>query len=255
MRNIAIFLRYDGSDFHGFQVQKNASSIQSTVQNALENLFGHKTTVSGCSRTDAGVHAKMYCILTKTDTQIPAAGIVQGLNVRLPEAIAAYAAYEVDDSFHPRYSAIAKEYEYHIYLGKSRNPFFEKYAYWFPKKFDTSLAIKAAPMFVGKHDFAGFMSSGSDIEDTVRTVYMCEAELNGHELVVRIKADGFLYNMVRIIAGTLIDIACGKIDINKLPEIIESKDRSRAGFTAPAKGLFLAEVEYKDGVFENGYGE
>ncbi len=251
MRNIAVFLRYDGTDFHGFQVQKNAVSVQETLQNALEELFGHETTVCGCSRTDAGVHARMYCALTKTDTAIPTKGIVQGLNALLPDSVAAYKAYEVGDDFHPRYSAISKEYEYRIYYGKARNPFCDRYAYWHPRTFNASLLEKAAPYFEGTHDFCGFMASGSAIVDTVRTVYSCRAEVDAEneQICIRIRANGFLYNMVRIIVGTLLDVASGKIPFDTLSDVIDSKDRSKAGFTAPAKGLSLIDIEYEKGIF------
>ena len=253
-RKIALFIKYDGTAYHGFQVQKNARTIQETVQDALESLFGHETTVCGCSRTDAGVHAKQFCILTQTHTVIPAEKLPFALNTKLPDDISAFAAYEVDDGFHPRYSAVAKEYEYHIYVGRTRDPFLEKYAYWEPRKFDVELFKTCAVKFEGTHDFAAFMASGSDVEDTVRTMYLCRAEekADTNEIVVRLKANGFLYNMVRIIVGTLIDAASGRIDPDEIENIILSKDRKRAGFTVPAKGLFLNKIEYGENTFKNG---
>lgn len=244
MRNLLLTIRYDGSAYHGWQVQKNAVTVQEAFQNALFRLLGENTDVKGCSRTDSGVHANMYCVSFKTDKTIPPANIAAALNAYLPKDIAALDCREVDDDFHARYSVKSKKYIYKIYNGKIRNPFLLKYAYHYRYPIDEQYLNKEAQAFVGAHDFSAFCCARSDVENTVRTVYSAGVERQRDTVIFSVEADGFLYNMVRIMAGTLLFVNEGKIPAGSLAGVIESGDRRRAGKTAPPQGLYLDRVDY-----------
>ncbi|MBE6799250.1 MAG: tRNA pseudouridine(38-40) synthase TruA [Ruminococcaceae bacterium] len=237
-------IKYDGSAYCGWQVQPNAVSVQSTVQKALGAVLGTTPDVTGCSRTDSGVHAKMFCFHFDTESEIPNDKLVLAVNAHLPEDISAYACSFVSKDFHARYSSTGKTYIYNILNSKHRDPFLEKYSYRFGASLDVNLMNRAAECFVGTHDFKAFQSAGSSVVDTVRTVSGCSVCQHGDVITVKITADGFLYNMVRIIVGTLLEVATGKIDIEDLPEVIDSCDRNRTGPTARPEGLFLEKVHY-----------
>ena len=244
---IKLCLSYDGTKYSGWQVQKNAITIQQVLQDSIESVFGKRYSVCGCSRTDSGVHANFYCCTVDTEdfvVSIPKNKIPIVLNRYLPDDLSVFAAEFVNDEFHPRYDVVYKEYEYLILNSEIKNPFYSNRAYQYPKMLDAEKMNKAAQSFVGKHDFSGFMSSGSDVVDTVRTIKYFEVERCGDFVKIRVAADGFLYNMVRILVGTLIEVSEGRVDIDSIPEIIESKDRKRTGFTAPACGLYLNKVVY-----------
>ncbi|MBR6735382.1 MAG: tRNA pseudouridine(38-40) synthase TruA [Oscillospiraceae bacterium] len=244
MRNLLIYLRYDGRAFHGWKVQKNAPTVMETFQDALEAVLGERPDVKGCSRTDSGVHAKMYAVSFKTENRIPCQGLVKALNTKLPETIAATACREVDDDFHARYSSNGKRYVYRILNSELRDPFCEGFVCRIPQHLDEKLMHDEAQSFVGTHDFKSFQNTGTDIEDTVRTMYAASVERKGDMIEFSVSGDGFLYNMVRIMAGTLIDIARGTIKRGSIPDILSALDRETAGFTAPACGLMLDEVFY-----------
>lgn len=244
MRNLLFTICYDGSAFHGWQVQKNAVSVQQVFQDAVEKVFGSRLDVIGCSRTDSGVHANVYCCSVKTSLRITENGAVMAMNTKLPKQIAVIDCKEVDLEFHPRYSCKSKEYIYKIYNGKTRNPFHEKYAYHYRYGIDADYLNQQAQVFVGKHDFAGFCSVGSKIVDTVREVKSISVSRDGDMVYITVEADGFLYNMVRIIVGTLLFVAQGLIKENELPLTIMSRDRKHAGKTAPPQGLYLNKVNY-----------
>lgn len=237
-------IKYDGTAYCGWQVQPDCVSVQSTVQKALADVLGHTPDVTGCSRTDSGVHAKMFCFHFDTDSVIPDEKLVLAVNAHLPRDIAAYDCRIVPSDFHARYSSTGKTYIYNILNSKARDPFWEKYSYRFGAFLDEDLMNDAARKFIGKHDFKAFQSAGSSVVDTVRTVSECCVRRNGDLITVRITADGFLYNMVRIIVGTLLEVATGKIDVEMLPRIIDSLDRKRTGPTARPEGLFLEKVHY-----------
>ena len=244
---IKLCLSYDGTKYSGWQVQKNAITVQQVLQDSIESVFGKRYSVCGCSRTDSGVHANFYCCTVDTEdfvVSIPENKIPIVLNRYLPDDVSVFAAEFVNDEFHPRYDVVYKEYEYLILNSEIKNPFYSNRAYQYPKTLDVEKMNKAAQSFVGKHDFSGFMSSGSDVVDTVRTIKYFEVERCGDFVKIRVAADGFLYNMVRILVGTLIEVSEGRVDIDSIPEIIESKDRKRTGFTAPACGLYLNKVVY-----------
>ncbi len=244
MKNLLLTLVYDGSNYHGWQVQKNALTVQEVFQNAVEKVFLSRLDVIGCSRTDSGVHANMYCVSLKTDMDISDSGVILALNSHLPDDIAVIGCREVDSAFHPRYSCKSKEYIYKIYNGKIRNPFCSKYALHYRYTIDADYLNKECKAFIGTFDYSGFCSSGSDVEDTVRTVKNFEVWREGDMVYFKVEADGFLYNMVRIMAGTLLFIAQGKIKSGQLADIIKSKDRTKAGRTAPAQGLYLNKINY-----------
>ena len=211
MRNLLITIKYDGSAYHGWQVQKNALTVQEVFQNAVEKVFLSRLDVKGCSRTDTGVHANMYCVSLKTDMDIAPYGIIMALNSNLPRDIAVVDCREVDDDFHPRYSCKSKEYIYKIYNGRIRNPFDADYALHYNRPIDAEYLNREAQAFVGKYDYSGFCSANSDVEDTVRDVKSFSVWREGDYVYFKVEADGFLYNMVRIMVGTLLFVNEGKI--------------------------------------------
>lgn len=244
MRNLLITIKYDGSAYHGWQVQKNALTVQEVFQNAVEKVFLSRLDVKGCSRTDTGVHANMYCVSLKTDMDITPYGIIMALNSNLPKDIAVVDCREVDDDFHPRYSCKSKEYIYKIYNGRIRNPFDADYALHYNRPIDAEYLNREAQAFVGKYDYSGFCSANSDVEDTVRDVKSFSVWREEDYVYFKVEADGFLYNMVRIMVGTLLFVNEGKIKEGELKDVILSKDRKRAGKTASPNGLYLNKINY-----------
>ena len=248
-----IKIRYDGTAYSGYQVQPNAPTVQNELNKAVADLFGVPCDVTGCSRTDAGVHALEFCATVQEhgsdslNTAIPIERIPQALNVRLPDDISVYFAEFVPDDFHARYSVLSKTYEYHILNSQYRDPFLTHRAYHLPAYIDDDALARmqsAADKLIGKHDFSSFMAAGSKITDTVRTVYSCTVRREREMIVIRISADGFLYNMVRIICGTLVEVAKDNISVDDIDVIISACDRRKAGPTLPPHGLYLAEVKY-----------
>lgn len=241
-------IKYLGTAFHGFQVQPELRTVQGELNAALNSAFGLPCKVTGCSRTDAGVHANEFCFTIECDgATIPPEKLPVAVARFLPEDISLFYAKECDESFHPRYDVKEKEYLYRILNTRVADPFEQGRCWFLPRRItDEGLALmqSASGHFIGKHDFKTFMAEGSDVEDTVRTVSSLNVIRNGDFIEVRICADGFLYNMVRIIVGTLSEVAFGRISPDSIPEIISSCDRSRAGMTAPAEGLYLNRVEY-----------
>lgn len=241
---ILLKISYLGTNYHGWQVQPNGITIQEQMQNALEALYGTRPALTGCSRTDSGVHANEFCCHYDTQKYIREDGIVAALNIALPNDIAVVSCEYVDDDFHARYSAKGKEYVYKIYTSKTPNPFLHGRCLHLNKKLNIDLMNTFAKGLVGKHDFIAFSASGRTVTDTVRTINSCEVVQDGDIVTVKVSADGFLYNMVRIIVGTLIDVSDGKIDCDSAPEIISSGLRNKAGTTAPPHGLYLNKVFY-----------
>lgn len=233
-----------GTNYCGWQVQPNKPTVQEILQRGCERVFGTQVSLTGCSRTDSGVHAKGFVALVSGDLpHIPAESLPQAINTALPEDIAVVKAEVAPEGFHPRYDALGKEYIYRIYNSKIRNPFTESTAWQFTRHIDVDAANEICQAFVGKKDFAAFMASGSKIADTVREVKYCRIRREGDELALTIAANGFLYNMVRIIVGTVAEKASGT-QLKSIEEIISSKNRALAGTTAPAKGLMLNKVFY-----------
>lgn len=238
-------LRYLGTRYHGWQVQENAQAVQPLLQDALTELFPHRPGVSGCSRTDSGVHANMYCCHFDSPLQRDPHGVICSVNRNLPDDIAVTDCRVVDETFHARYSVTSKEYEYVIYNGKYRHPMWHGRAYYYRFPLNVDAMNRGAKGFVGTHDFSSFCSVGAKEGDKTRTVYEASVTRKGELVVFRVRADGFLYNMVRIMAGTLLRISQGKIKPEEVPAIIASKNRTSAGPTAPAEGLYLNQVFYE----------
>lgn len=244
MRNLLLTLRYNGTSFHGWQIQPNGNTVQQELCNAFRNLSGKEENIIGCSRTDAGVHANMFCCNVRTDCTVPAEKVPDALNFYLPPEISVYDCKDVDFDFHARYDCKGKEYVYLIYNGKYRNPFYENKAMFYPYEINAEMLNSEAQAFIGVHDFSAFCSAGTDIEYKTREIYNCEVLRNGDLIEVKVSGNGFLYNMVRIIVGTLLDIQRSKIEKGCIPKIIESRNRDNAGVTAAAHGLYLNKVFY-----------
>lgn len=247
MRTIKLTLRYDGSAFHGWQYQPNCITVEEELKKALFNIFREDIKIQSCSRTDAGVHANMFCCSFRTENERPCDKIVLGLNAVLPETIAVYGCEDMCEDFHARYSCVGKEYIYIIWNGKERNPFQRNYALHFPRRIDEKLLNEQSKDFIGTYDFSSFCASGATVQSKVRTVYDADVKREGDFVIFSVKGEGFLYNMVRIMVGTLLDINDGKIEKNKIREIISSKNREQAGKTAPPEGLYLNRVFYDKG--------
>ncbi len=246
-------IAYDGRRYCGYQVQKNGVSIQEMLGKAAEAVFGRACPITGCSRTDSGVHAKDFKATLEIDgdaPRIPADKVAIAMNCHLPEDIAILASCEVPKTFHARYDVKEKEYCYLIHNAPARDPFLAGRAFHYPRRLDERKMECAAAMLVGTHDFAAFMASGSDVTDTVRTIYSCRVTRKEDLLSINVSGNGFLYNMVRILVGTLIAVSEGKLTAEEIPAILASRDRSRAGITVPACGLYLNRVTYEN--FEKG---
>lgn len=250
---ILLRLSYIGSGYCGYQVQPNGVSVQQRLNEAAKQLFGYDCDVVGCSRTDSGVHANEFCVtVTKRkenflETGIPVSRIPQAMSHWLPSDIAVYSAEEVSEDFHPRYDVKYKEYVYKILNRQVRDPFLEGRAWHCPRQIDDAALEqmqRAAACFVGRKDFTSFMAADSTVKDAVREVYEAELKREGDIITFRVSADGFLYNMVRIFVGTLVDVAYGKLSAEDIPRIIEARDRRLAGSTAPPEGLYLNKVVY-----------
>lgn len=243
---IAITLRYDGSAFHGWQVQKNSISVQQSLQDAIEKVVGFRPDISGCSRTDSGVHAMMYvCHMQADGINIPMEKLPRAINAHLNPAASVYDAKLMPNDFHARYSCKGKEYVYKIWNSPYRNPFLEKWSFFVPVKLDIERASFCCEELCGTHDFTAFMSQGSKItDDTIRTVTNFSVDRNDELITITVSADGFLYNMVRIMTGTYIDCALGRLQKGDITKIINERNRSNAGDTAPAHGLYLNRVFY-----------
>ena len=246
MRNLLVTIRYDGRDYHGWQVQDNADSVQARFQEALFRVIGSRPDIKGCSRTDAGVHANMYCVSFRTEHTIPADRLPYAMNRFLPDSIAVTGAAEVPEDFHARYSCRGKEYIYKILNAPFRDPFLSGYALHYWHSLDEELMDRAARNFLGTHDFTSFCTvdphrKKGDFHRTVRNISVTR---QGDMVTLTIEADGFLYNMVRIITGTLLYVAQGRLAPDDIPVIISARDRSAAGPTAPPEGLYLNRVFY-----------
>lgn len=243
MRNLKLTIQYDGSKYCGWQKQPNSPGIQGTIEYAIYEITREKVNITGSGRTDAGVHALGQVANFKTNCTIPASRIPDALNAKLPKDISIINCEEVDDDFHSRYSANGKIYRYLIYNKPYRSPLYKDTSYHVRYDLDMDKMRLEAKSLLGEHDFKGFMSSGSSVKDTVRTIYDISITESEDLIVFEVEGNGFLYNMVRIIVGTLIDIGRGRIT-KSMEEIIASGDRGQCGHTAPAHGLFLKKVHY-----------
>lgn len=249
IRRILLTVSYDGSRYCGWQVQPNGLSVQEVLNGALSELLKTKTAVTGASRTDAGVHAAGNAAVFDTTARMPADRFAFALNTYLPDDIRIQKSVEVPSGFHPRYTETVKTYDYLILNRQMPDPCRRLYAYFIYGNLDADAMRQAAAHFVGTHDFISFASAGGNTAGTkssVRTVYSAEVQREGDMIRFRICGNGFLYNMVRIIAGTLIEVGKGKIRPDAIPEILAARDREKAGPTAPARGLTLRSIRYPE---------
>ncbi len=244
MRNLKVLTAYRGTNYHGFQRQNNAITVQAVLEKAVSKVLNEPVTIIGCSRTDTGVHANEFCFNVKTESNIRTIGFCRGVNGELPDDISILSCEDAPLDFHARFDCKGKEYIYKMHCSESKDPFGADLAYHYRRKFDVDAAREAAAYLVGTHDFASFCADCTSVSTTVRTIYSLEIENNGTSVIILVKGDGFLYNMIRIIAGTLMDVSEGRISPDEIPAILEAKDRLRAGRTAMAHGLYLNKVFY-----------
>lgn len=244
MKNYKVKMAYHGTAYHGFQRQNNSFTIQQAVEDTMSELLKEKVTIYGCSRTDAGVHAREFFFSFKTNNPIPPRGIVFGTNALLPNDIALLSCEEVSDDFHARYCCKGKEYEYLIYNTEIRDPFYSDRAYFNRYPIDAQLLDSEAKAFVGEHDFKSFCCADCEKENTVRTIFAFDVIREDKLVKFSVSGSGFLYNMVRIMVGTLLSINEGKLEHGSIPHLITARDRTLCGRTVPAHGLYLNKVFY-----------
>lgn len=244
MRNIKLVIEYHGKDFNGWQKQPNKLNIQGEIERAIGQITGEEIELIGSGRTDAGVHSLGQVANFKTNSNIEIEKFPLAINSKLKKSIIIKSAEEVDERFHSRYSVHSKKYRYIINNAPTGTAIYRELEYQFPIKLDVENMKKAAQYFEGKHDFAAFKASGTSSKNSVRQIFKAEVFEKDERIYIELTGSGFLYNMVRIISGTLLDVGIGKIKPEDIPEIIKSKDRKRAGRTLPAVGLYLVEVMY-----------
>ncbi|MEA5074697.1 MAG: tRNA pseudouridine(38-40) synthase TruA [Eubacterium aggregans] len=244
MRNIKLTISYKGTAYAGWQFQKNAHSIEEALLDAIHQVTGEVVKLYGAGRTDAGVHAQGQVANFTTASRIPPERFALALNTKLPRDIRVMESHQVPEDFHSRYSAVGKIYAYTLYTAPIESPFYWDYTWHIREVLDLRAMDTAARAFCGEHDFRGFMSTGSAVKSTVRRIDTLTIEDHSPEIQLTIQGNGFLYNMVRIITGTLVAVGMGKIKAEDIPGIIESGDREQGGITAPAQGLMLKKVIY-----------
>jgi tRNA pseudouridine38-40 synthase len=244
MRNLKLTLAYDGTDFHGWQIQPNIRTIQGELQEVFQKLFNHEVNIYGSGRTDAGVHAHRQVANIHTIRTMDCGAVLWGANALLPREIRILSVDEVDPEFHARRSARSKTYEYRLWRGAVVSPFRCRYAYAFRYPLRTDAMDQATTHFIGTHDFTSFCATATEVEDKTRSIYDAAWDRSGEEWIFRIRGNGFLQYMVRTITGTLVQIGRARLEVHSLPEIFAAKDRRLAGPSLPAHGLHLVEVEY-----------
>lgn len=246
MKRVKLEIAYDGTGYHGWQIQPNAMTVEGIVNQCLSELLKEEVKVIGASRTDAGVHAYGNVAVFDTDTRIPSEKIAIALNQRLPEDIRVQRSFEVAKDFHPRYCNSRKTYEYRVLNCSIEMPTERLYSYFFYRQLDLDKMREAARYMVGEHDFKSFCTSGAQVLSTVRTVYSLDIQKENGMLTFRITGNGFLYNMVRIIVGTLLQVGVGYYEPKEIQTILEAKDRTKAGPSVPARGLRLVQIVYDE---------
>ena len=245
MRNIKLTIEYDGKGFNGWQKQPNKLNIQGEIELAIEQITGKKVELIGSGRTDAGVHSLGQVANFKTSTEIPVEKLATAINSKLKKSIVVLNAEEVDSRFHARYNCVSKKYRYIINNSKEGSAIYRGLECHIPTKLDYAKMKEAIKHFEGEHDFKGFKTTGGKNKTTIRTIHKAEITKEETRIIIELTGDGFLYNMVRIIAGTLVEVGLGKLNPNEIPSIINSKDREKAGKTLPPHGLYLVEVYYE----------
>ena len=245
MRNIKLTIEYDGKDFNGWQKQPTKLNIQGEIERAIEIVTGEKVELIASGRTDAGVHSLGQIANFKTNSKLPLQKFPVALNSKLKKSIRIQKAEEMDEKFHSRYNCKQKTYRYIINNSREGSAIYRNLEYHVPVKLDVEAMKNAIKHFEGEHDFKGFKASGTSSKSSVRKIYKAEIKENEERIIIELTGNGFLYNMVRIIAGTIVDVGLGKIKPDEIPEIIKSKDRTKAGKTLPPYALYLVKVEYK----------
>jgi len=245
MRNISLTIQYNGAAYHGWQRQKEVMSVQQMLEDTLDHITGEATTLYGCGRTDAGVHALEYTCNFRTESTIPCDKLPFVLNEQLPRDISCLNAQDMPPEFHARYNAKGKRYIYRILNRHMKDVFLDNQVWHCRRPLDILLMQEACAAFVGEHDFTSFCSVDSTVDSKIRTIYSLGVSRDGDVIEIDVHGSGFLYNMVRIIAGTLVYVGIGKIAAGDIPQIIASKDRTRAGITAPPQGLYMKKVYYE----------
>ena len=246
MRNIKIIIEYDGKDFNGWQKQPKKLNIQGEIERAIEEITGEKVDLIASGRTDAGVHALAQVANFKIEKDIPIEKIPYALNSKLKKSIRVKSAEEVDEKFHSRYTCKRKTYRYVINNSVQGTAIYRNLQYHFPEKLDEEKMNKGIKYLIGEHDFKSFKASGTSSKSSVRTIYDAKVTREGEIVTIELTGNGFLYNMVRIISGTLVDVGIGKIKPEEVKEILEAKDRLKAGRTLPPTGLYLVDVKYEE---------
>lgn len=241
-----MIIEYDGSAFHGWQLQNNARSVQGEMEKAVFRLTGEKARVTGASRTDTGVHAYGQTVHFDTESKIPAGKFAVALNSWLPEEVAVISSEEADPGFHARFSSTGKTYEYRVLNRYNRSPILAKRTWLVREPLNVQNMRKAASYFIGNHDFTSFCASGHSTVTFDRTIFTSEWLEDGDCLVYRVHGNGFLYNMVRIMTGTMVEIGMNKRPADDIARLLEKKDRNQAGITAPPQGLYLMKVHYSE---------
>jgi tRNA pseudouridine38-40 synthase len=244
MRNLKLTVAYDGTDFHGWQIQPGLRTVQGEIQRALAKLFNHDVDVTGSGRTDAGVHAHGQVASVETIRTMDTDAVLRGANALLPDAIRVLTVEEVDAEFHARRSARSKTYEYHVWRHPIVSPFHCRYVYAFRYPLDEMSLDAATGQFLGTHDFTSFCATSTDVQDRVRTILEASWDRSEPTWIFRIRGSGFLQHMVRTIAGTLLEVGQGRRRPEDIPQIFEARDRRLAGPSLPAHGLHLISVEY-----------
>ncbi len=246
MSNLKVIMAYRGTAYHGFQIQNNGITVQEVVERCVGKVLNEPVTIQGCSRTDAGVHANRFCFSVQTNSRIAPLGFVRGVNGELPKDISILSCEDADPDFHARFSCKGKEYLYLLHCSECKDPFTTDLACHYRRPFHRELVYEAAQHFVGKRDFRSFCTNCAENTNTVRCVHSFDVEIAGDKVKMLVKGDGFLYNMVRIMVGTLLDVNEGKIPADTLEAILAAGQRKLAGRTAPAHGLYLNHVFYEE---------
>ena len=243
-QTIKMIVQYDGSNYHGFQRQQNAHTVQAQIEQGIYQLSGEKAAVACAGRTDAGVHALGQVIAFNTESAIPPTRWSYALNSSLPDDIQIISSSQAENSFHPRYMAISKHYQYRIYQGDTGIPFCHRYAWCYKVQLNIGYMQEAAAFFIGRHDLKAFCASGTAVKTYERRIINCSLQAQDNWVTFDIEADGFLYNMVRIIMGTLVEVGRGRYSPKAVTNIIKSGQREKAGPTVPPQGLYLVKVNY-----------
>ncbi len=245
MRNIKLTIEYDGREFNGWQKQPNKLNIQGNIEKVISDITKEEIEIIGSGRTDAGVHALGQVANFKTNSTIPIEKFAIAINSRIKKSIVIKKAEEVDERFHSRYNCKQKTYRYIINNSETGSAIYRNLEYNIKNHLDVEKMQEASKYFVGEHDFSAFKASGTSSKSSVRTIYSAKVEKEEERIIIELTGNGFLYNMVRIISGTLVEVGLGKIKPEQIPEIIQSKNRQNAGKTLPPYGLYLVEVNYK----------